>query len=120
MEELKPCPFCGGTDLRLESFSGWGIDIIVCYDCLATFSHQEITCEEDLIKAWNRRVMMGEFMGQTVAEHEQDEKFLTHILMEIREYAKSHGQVPDETLKTIAEWILGLLQIATFNDKKEE
>ena len=58
MEErgrLKPCPFCGGTDLHLESFSGWGADVIICYDCLATFSQQEITCEEDLIEAWNRR-----------------------------------------------------------------
>ena len=53
--ELKPCPFCGGTDLHLESFSGWGADVIVCYNCLATFSQQEITCEEDLIEAWNRR-----------------------------------------------------------------
>ena len=52
---LKPCPFCGGTDLHLESFSGWGADAIVCYDCLATFSQQEITCEDDLIEAWNRR-----------------------------------------------------------------
>lgn len=42
-------------DLHLESFSGWGADVIVCYDCLATFSQQEITCEEDLIRAWNRR-----------------------------------------------------------------
>ena len=55
MIELKPCPFCGGTDLHLEFFSGCEADAIVCYDCLATFSQQEITCEEDLIKAWNRR-----------------------------------------------------------------
>lgn len=55
-EELKPCPFCGGNDLHIESFSGWGADVIICYDCLATFSQQEITCEEDLIGAWNRRV----------------------------------------------------------------
>lgn len=55
MNELKPCPFCGGTDLHLESFSVCGADVIVCYDCLATFSQQEITCEEDLIEAWNRR-----------------------------------------------------------------
>ena len=57
MDKLKPCPFCGGADLHLKflNFSGWGADVIVCYDCLAIFSQQEITCEEDLIDAWNRR-----------------------------------------------------------------
>lgn len=55
MSELKPCPFCGGTDLHLGSFSGWGNDVIVCYECLAVFSCRKITCEEDLIEAWNRR-----------------------------------------------------------------
>ena len=54
-DKLKPCPFCGGTDLHLRSFFSPDSDIIVCYDCLATFSQQELTCEEDLIKAWNRR-----------------------------------------------------------------
>lgn len=55
MTELKPCPFCGGTDLHFESFSGWGNDVIICHKCLSIFSQQEITCEEDLITAWNRR-----------------------------------------------------------------
>ena len=60
MDELKPCPFCGEREeLHLKSFSGWGADVIVCYGCLATFSQQEITCEEDLIEAWNRRVTDG-------------------------------------------------------------
>jgi len=31
-EELKPCPFCGGKNLHIESFSGWGNDVIICYD----------------------------------------------------------------------------------------
>ena len=51
----------------------------------------------------------------TEDEREQDIKFLTHILFEIRDYAKSCGQEPDDTLKTVAEWILGLLEVATFN-----
>lgn len=55
MAKLSYCPFCGGTELWLESFSGWGADAVICGECLATFSQQEITCEEDLIAAWNRR-----------------------------------------------------------------
>lgn len=53
--DLLPCPFCGETDFHLESFSGFGTDVVICRGCLATFSQQEITCEEDLIKAWNTR-----------------------------------------------------------------
>jgi Lar family restriction alleviation protein len=53
--DLLPCPFCGETDLQLESFSGFGEDVVICRSCLATFSQQEITCKEDLIKAWNTR-----------------------------------------------------------------
>lgn len=51
----------------------------------------------------------------TKEEREQDIKFLTHILFEIRDYARSAGQEPDETLKATAEWILALLKVATFN-----
>ena len=53
-EELKPCPFCGGTDLHLEGI--FGPEKIVCYECLAVFSQAESICEEDLIEAWNRRM----------------------------------------------------------------
>lgn len=51
---------------------------------------------------------------------EQDIKFLTHILFEIRDYARSVGQEPDETLKMVAECILGILHVATFNGTEGE
>jgi hypothetical protein len=63
---------------------------------------------------------MSKLREPTEAEREQDIKFLTHILFEIRDYARSVGQEPDETMKTIAEWILNLLQIATFNGTEGE
>ena len=53
-------------------------------------------------------------------EREQDIKFLTHILFEIRDYARSAGQEPDDTLKATAEWILALLKVATFNSAEGE
>lgn len=53
--DLLPCPFCGEKDLYLELSSDFGADVVICRGCLATFSQQEITCEEDLIKAWNTR-----------------------------------------------------------------
>ena len=59
--------------------------------------------------------MNEEYREPTEEEREQDIKFLTHILFEIRDYARSVGQEPDDTLKTTAEWILALLKFATFN-----
>ena len=63
---------------------------------------------------------MDELREPTEEEREQDIRFITHILFEIRDYAKSAGQEPDETLKSIAEWILELLKVATFNDVEGE
>lgn len=64
--------------------------------------------------------MMEELREPTEAEREQDIEFLTHILFEIRDYAKSVGQEPDETLEAVAKWILELLKFATFNGRKGE
>jgi Lar family restriction alleviation protein len=54
-EQLKPCPFCGSTDLS-EDGSQWHYEIL-CNACLAsgpikTHIHAE---PQDAIDAWNRR-----------------------------------------------------------------
>lgn len=53
-DELKPCPFCGGSNIHVERDNDLG-SYICCYDCLSSFWQQEACCEEDNIKAWNRR-----------------------------------------------------------------
>ena len=63
---------------------------------------------------------MSKLREPTEAEREQDIEFLSHIVLEIRDYARSVGQEPDETLKATAEWIMALLQIATFNGTEGE
>lgn len=63
---------------------------------------------------------MSKLREPTEEEREQDIKFLTHILFEIRDYAQSAGQEPDDTLKATAEWILALLKISTFNGTEGE
>lgn len=59
MEKLKPCPFCGGKNIHVEyEVDDYGYErgsYICCYDCLASFYQQEACCDEDNIKAWNRR-----------------------------------------------------------------
>lgn len=54
MSELKPCPFCGGTDISCAD-AGRKTDVwfIQCEDCFATFPHFDSKAEA--IEAWNRR-----------------------------------------------------------------
>ena len=52
-ELLKPCPFCGSKNIHIDKLP-YGISV-TCYDCLAYFTQAEVTCESDLINAWNRR-----------------------------------------------------------------
>lgn len=49
-QELKPCPFCGSTEIVL---SNWGLYRCWCTNCLAKTDDEIL--EKDAIKAWNRR-----------------------------------------------------------------
>lgn len=61
---------------------------------------------------------MGELREPT-EERKRDIDFLVRIIFEIRDYAKEAGQDPDDTLKAVANWILTLLQVSTFNGEGE-
>ena len=53
-EELKPCPFCGGKNMRIWNTSTpW----VSCDDCLANTAYG--TTKEEAIKIWNRRADNG-------------------------------------------------------------
>jgi Lar family restriction alleviation protein len=59
-EELKPCPFCGGVDIRIESEDiGMNEPVIdyeiFCMNCNSVAAHGCCRTEEAAIKAWNRR-----------------------------------------------------------------
>ena len=49
---------------------------------------------------------------------DNDEEFMVYILMTIKDYAIENGMDPDETIKIIAENMLSILKIATFNSKE--
>lgn len=53
MEELKPCPFCGSTNLK----QGYVITapVIECGNCHAISPNHIDKTEEDIIEAWNTR-----------------------------------------------------------------
>lgn len=61
-EEIKPCPFCGGTDIRFTNHGRISTNPLhryddvwsmACYDCEATFPNRYL--KELLITCWNRR-----------------------------------------------------------------
>ena len=54
------------------------------------------------------------FKLMTEYEEAQDRKFLIDILFKIRDYARDNDMDEDETIRTVAENILALLEIATF------
>lgn len=47
-----------------------------------------------------------------------DCEFITHIISKICAYAHNNGLEPDDTLRTMSENILALLEICTFNTMK--
>lgn len=56
----------------------------------------------------------------TEQEQEQDIVFLTKLLMEIKDYAISIGEKPDVLIKEVAEWMIAILEIATFNNQESK
>lgn len=56
MNELQPCPFCGGHDLGDELFILDDTDdyFIFCGKCKSSGSMQKT--QEEAIEAWNKRV----------------------------------------------------------------
>lgn len=64
MIELKPCPFCGGENVKIFSFYDGGI-CVKCLDCRCQ-TEGECDCTisdamnqsayEKVVSAWNRRV----------------------------------------------------------------
>lgn len=54
---LKPCPFCGSTDVHLVNDTGKSEVSITCKDCNVWVDHMfDAMSKEEAIALWNRRV----------------------------------------------------------------
>ena len=69
--ELKPCPFCGGTDIQMGTYEVMPDCEIMCRDCRCILSTEvswrdennevmsieehDRKCKKVLIELWNRR-----------------------------------------------------------------
>ena len=58
MNELKPCPFCGGDDTVIEKDPLTGTYVVRCRNC-QTIVWQYYAIREEAIEAWNRRADDG-------------------------------------------------------------
>ena len=58
LPELKPCPFCGSTDVHLiENDRGKSEVSITCKDCNVWVDHMfDAMTREQAIELWNRRM----------------------------------------------------------------
>ena len=61
MEELKPCPFCGGkAEISSGQFDGKATSYVMCQKCGAKgeffFVSPKYASDDRAIKAWNIRV----------------------------------------------------------------
>ena len=80
MNQLKPCPFCGGTDIQIKDEEKWSY--IWCGDCLSAFWQREACSVEDNVEAWNRRktgeTVIGTVQGSVVIQHGQNNKHIVN------------------------------------------
>lgn len=54
--KLKPCPFCGSSDVYLGCLKSLHYEYISCHSCHIEFSNISMDENEPLAKAWNRRL----------------------------------------------------------------
>lgn len=77
-EELKPCPFCGGKEVKL--FKEGGIWVVECLQCLAKVG---ATAEDDVLDFWNSRSIEDKLHGK-IGELEAENKKLIGALKAIK------------------------------------
>ena len=79
MDELKPCPFCGGTNITMGAYSiapechiececGAGIELIVNFNAEMSVEEHDDLCAVELTKAWNQRAQQQENKPLTLEE----------------------------------------------------
>jgi len=78
-QEIKPCPFCGGTDIRTSHDQN-----IKCHGCEAEISLWE---GDDMIAAWNRRSAPAATVGGNYLKEAE-------ALCPYHSPGPSHNQIP--------------------------
>ena len=80
MNHLKPCPFCGCTDVNVIDKGNFSF--IECSGCLGAFYQREACSCEDNVEAWNKRATsataIGVVQGGLVIQKGQNNKHIVN------------------------------------------
>jgi len=69
--ELKPCPFCGGTDVNLHHSAKTFMSWVSCKSCGLDAPSETGVTDEEAITYWNTRSQAEELLAAERAEKEQ-------------------------------------------------
>lgn len=72
-DELKPCPFCGGTNLRRYAFRA-ALDVHYAVQCYCGARSEDQT-QEDADKCWNLRVPYEQLEAENEALRKDAERY---------------------------------------------
>lgn len=112
--ELKPCPFCGG-EAKIRDFSLPDLEPEI--DVFApTVEVRRLSMKPK--QKQSKHGTGGKKME--TQEFRDDMEFVMDIMTEIAEYAMKNQMIPDETIKTVAENMIALLEIITLNEWRKE
>lgn len=100
MAELKPCPFCGGSDIRIEKI--YDYYEVLCCDCLSRT--EEYSTNEEAIEAWNNRP--SPWHTGTPTEEGLYVVFNEHLcydIVEVKPWTTLHGVVAYQKIEPYKE-----------------
>lgn len=96
--ELKPCPFCGSTEIDYGICTGTlrGFGYVQCEDCGAEIS-KPTKCQnaDTAIEAWNRRADNGDKIEKELEQEANEIESLKRQLQTAAIFAESQPHCPD-------------------------
>lgn len=106
MEELKPCPFCGGEAklIKYRNACGCVLDVVQCQSCSAmgTPVLHKIHCQECAEDNWNHRVPLRTMHRRAALENDNAEVYLD-AYQELLQKAEDLNEMLLKKLKTSPE-----------------
>lgn len=75
MDQLKPCPFCGGKAKISLFLSRYGV---TCTECMGAVLSAPGMDKAEIVKAWNKREPIEKIAEQLMNEKQDDSHSITY------------------------------------------